>query len=42
MAQLRKNLGHLILYHDDLPRALERSSPTSETPGTLARGVEVY
>lgn len=41
MAQLRKNLGLFILYHEGLPRALVRSSPTSETPGMLARGLEV-
>ena len=40
MAQLRKNLGRFILYHEGLPRALVRSSPTIETPGTLARGLE--
>lgn len=40
VAQLRKNLGRFILYHEGLPRALVRSSPTSETPGTLARGLE--
>ena len=42
MAQLRKNLGRFILYHEDLPRALVRSGPTSETPGMLARGLEVH
>lgn len=42
VAQLRKNLGRFILYHEDLPRVLVRSGPTSETPGMLACGLEVH
>lgn len=34
VARLRKNLGHFILYHEDLPRALVGSVLTSETTGT--------
>lgn len=37
-----QNLGHIILFREDLPRALASRAPTRETTGALTSGVEVF